>query len=301
MWQIAISLASILLSSLLFINAVERLGEKLGLTRFAVGAVLIALLTAMPETSIALVSPWIGSDEALEVGQAAVLGAPSITILLGVPLVTLLSKSDVKKLPRGIAVNYRIFGALFPIVALVGFTTSGLKFYAGFVLVALGSYLSYLNSRVEGRRFEADEQLYFSRFIRYENLAVLMQLLLGLVGMLYSADFLIDSLSVFSNPFFYAVVLTPFGTCLQEVVAATILAARGKGDVGLAVLAGENMIQATIVSGIGMLATPWTLSYTAVLIALTFSATGITYSLFAKTTRFLGPLVYLAYVVLASL
>lgn len=301
MWQVAVSILSILVSSLFFINAVERLGEKLGLTRFAIGAVLIAFLTALPETSVALVSSFMASKEASVVGQAAVIGAPSLTILLGVPVVVYLSRHSLPPLPRGLSVNYKVFAIVFPLAVLLGLVASQLRVFAALALLVLGFYISYANVKMEGERFEADEELYFSRLISSENLALGIQLSIGLAVMLYSADVLIDSLSTFSNPFLFTVILLPFGTCLQEVIAAMVLALRGKADVGLAVLAGENMIQGTIVSGIGMLVTPWTLSFAAFSIALMFAMVAMLYAVAPKTMRFLGLAAFPAYLLIASI
>ncbi len=300
MWLAALSLPFLLCSSLVFINAVERLGDRLGLTRFALGAVLVAFLTALPETSIAIVSPFVGTKEAFEVGEAAVLGAPSITILLGVPLIMNLSKTRSPSHHYGLKLNYRVFAVIFPFVAILGFAASQLRAIAATLLLSIGLYLSYLNIKMKDERFEAEEELYLSRILRSENLALPIQLLIGLVGMIYSADILIDSLSAFSNPFLYSVIISPFGTCLQEVIAATLLTMKGKWDVGLAVLAGENMIQTTIVSGIGMLVTPWSLPFNAVLVALTFSAIAGAYSLAPRTMRFLGVPAYLVYLIVAA-
>lgn len=299
MWLVTfLGLASILGSSLIFINAVEQLGEKLGLTRFAVGAVLIAFLTALPETSIALISPLVGSTQAFEVGQAAVVGAPSITILLGVPLIFYITKRRAAT-QKGISLNYEAFAILFPIAVALGYFASQLRMIGAVVVLAFGCYFAYLNVKMEGERFETKERLYLSRLIQNELVALPLQLVVGLIGLLYSADVFIDSLAALANPFFYAVILSPFGTCLQEVLAATILAAKGRGDIGLAVLAGENMIQSTFVAGIGMLATPWQLTLPALLLAVTFAAVAASYSLAPRTMRFLGIPAYVAYVLIA--
>jgi cation:H+ antiporter len=119
--------------------------------------------------------------------------------------------------------------------------------------------------------------------------------------MLYSAETFAGSLAGFAHPFVYAVVISPFGTCLQEVVAAVLLALKGKGDVGMAVLAGENVIQATIVSGVGMLATPWTLPFTGFAVALIFALVGLVYSFAPHTMRYLGIPAYVGYIFLAAI
>ncbi len=77
------SLAIILVAAELFTNGIEWLGHKLKLAEGAVGSVLAAVATAMPETLIpviAILGPVIvggtASESAQAVGVGAILGAP---------------------------------------------------------------------------------------------------------------------------------------------------------------------------------------------------------------------------------
>ena len=77
------SLAVILVAAELFTNGIEWFGHKLNLAEGAVGSVLAAVATAMPETLIpviALLGPVIlagtASESAQAVGVGAILGAP---------------------------------------------------------------------------------------------------------------------------------------------------------------------------------------------------------------------------------
>src|SRR5439155_811534 len=76
------SLALILVGAELFTNGIEWFGHKLNLAEGAVGSVLAAVATAMPETLIpviAIVGPIVlGGDpgNSAEVGVGAILGAP---------------------------------------------------------------------------------------------------------------------------------------------------------------------------------------------------------------------------------
>ena len=70
------SFAIILSGALLFTNAVEWLGHRLELGEGAVGSLLAAVGTAMPETLIAIVA-LIGAEEGAEqVAIGAIVGAP---------------------------------------------------------------------------------------------------------------------------------------------------------------------------------------------------------------------------------
>src|SRR3712207_9138772 len=80
--ELILSLAAILGAAVLFTNAVEILGDRLGLGHGAVGSILAAVGTALPETMIPIVAILgaviVGSGGAAagEIGIGAILGAP---------------------------------------------------------------------------------------------------------------------------------------------------------------------------------------------------------------------------------
>jgi cation:H+ antiporter len=74
---VPVSLIVILIAAEIFTNAVEWLGHRLGIDEGAVGSVLAAVGTALPETMIPLIAILIvGSESAHEIGVGAILGAP---------------------------------------------------------------------------------------------------------------------------------------------------------------------------------------------------------------------------------
>ena len=71
------SFVIILAGAELFTNGIEWFGRKLGLAEGAVGSVLAAVGTALPETMIPIIAILFATDEhSEEVGLGAILGAP---------------------------------------------------------------------------------------------------------------------------------------------------------------------------------------------------------------------------------
>ncbi len=67
----------ILVGAELFTNGIEWFGRKLGLAEGAVGSVLAAVGTALPETMIPIIAILFATGEhSAEVGIGAILGAP---------------------------------------------------------------------------------------------------------------------------------------------------------------------------------------------------------------------------------
>lgn len=75
----------------LFTNAIEWLGKRLGISEGAVGSIFAAIGTTLPETSIPIIAIFFGeSDEEIDVGLGAILGAPFMLNTLVLPLLALL-------------------------------------------------------------------------------------------------------------------------------------------------------------------------------------------------------------------
>src|ERR1700760_5051830 len=86
---LAVSFVVVLVGALLFTNAVEWLGHRLGLGEGAVGSVLAAVGTAAPETLIAIVAILSSNPESEDVAIGAIVGAPFLLGTLAMGLVGL--------------------------------------------------------------------------------------------------------------------------------------------------------------------------------------------------------------------
>src|SRR5215470_11394233 len=84
-----VSFAVVLTGALLFTNAVEWIGHKLDLGEGAVGSILAAVGTAMPETLIAIVALLDANEGSEDVAIGAIVGAPFLLGTLAMGLVGL--------------------------------------------------------------------------------------------------------------------------------------------------------------------------------------------------------------------
>ena len=84
---LALSLLIILAGAELFTNGVEWIGEGFGLSEGAVGSVLAAVGTALPETLLPLVAILSGKHTGEEIGTGAILGAPFMLTTLAMVVV----------------------------------------------------------------------------------------------------------------------------------------------------------------------------------------------------------------------
>src|SRR3990170_7595219 len=82
-----ISFAIILAGALLFTNAVEWMGHRLAMGQGAVGSLLAAVGTAMPETLIPIVAIIGGAEVSEDVAVGAIIGAPFLLATIAMALV----------------------------------------------------------------------------------------------------------------------------------------------------------------------------------------------------------------------
>jgi Ca2+/Na+ antiporter len=141
-------LLMIVLSARIFTNAAEHVAEKLGLTRLAMGAALVAALVALPESIIALVSPLKASEEAFEVGEASVIAAPSI-VLLGVSLVFAMPRTGDEDLEEPLKKGLLVSSATLALSTSLGVLGTHMLFLKTFgaLLIILGILILRENLR----------------------------------------------------------------------------------------------------------------------------------------------------------
>ena len=83
------SFALLLGGALVFTNAVEWAGVKLDVGHGAVGSILAAVATAMPESLIPIVALIGGSEESEQVAIGAIIGGQNLDLRLVLALVAL--------------------------------------------------------------------------------------------------------------------------------------------------------------------------------------------------------------------
>src|ERR1700710_2689642 len=100
-----LSFAVVLAGALLFTNAVEWAGHELELGEGAVGSVLAAVGTAMPETLIAIVALLSVDAGSEDVAIGAIVGAPFLLATLAMGLVGLFAYLYRERREQGLALK----------------------------------------------------------------------------------------------------------------------------------------------------------------------------------------------------
>ncbi len=281
---LAASFFIILLGSELFTNGVEWAGHKLGVAEAAVGSLLAAVGTALPETFIPLVALLRGreSPEAHRaVGVGAIIGAP--LMLSTVALFVMGCAALVYRRRRGrIALQVlrhdarRDLSFFFPVflamIALGTVATGAVvrRAVAIGLLVIYGAYSIVMLRLKRADDVEIEHGLYFESLAhgrpkRPRGWVTAFQVAAGVLAILIGADEFVDQVILFSahagiNPGVLSLILSPLATELPEKYNSVIWIRQRKDHLALANITGAMVFQSCIPVALGLAMTPWRLS-----------------------------------------
>jgi cation:H+ antiporter len=308
-----VSFAVVLTGALIFTNAVEWIGHRLEVGVGAVGSILAAVGTAMPETLIAIVA-LLGVEAGSEdVAIGAIVGAPFLLGTLAMGLVGLFAYLYRDKRDQGLQLNVHrptlerdlvFFLALFALAGLLAWgPPAAVRIPIGIAfLLAYGFYIRLtLRGGGEVQSEESLNPLIFERRVgRREDPSLLLcviQLLVGLGAMVGGAHLFVEELlhiaeSIGVDALVLALILAPLATELPEKVNSFFWVREGKDALALGNITGAMVFQSMIPVGIGLIFTDWDLDWTAILsIGLGFAGGLLAYENLHLARRFKLPAV----------
>jgi cation:H+ antiporter len=290
--ELVLSLAAILGAAMLFTNAVEILGDRLHLGAGAVGSVLAAVGTALPETMIPIVAiigaalAGSGAAAASEIGVGAILGAPFLLATLALFIVgaaAIVYKGRRKTgseitADRQTAIHDLVFFLpCFTLAAAAGIVSLPLVLKILLAVILLAAYVLYVVWTIRsGGEAEEDvpEKLTLWRFhSEAPTWAVAAQLLGTMAVMGYGAHLFVGAVEHLSKSVgipagLIALVLAPLATELPEKFNSVIWLRDNKDTLAVGNITGAMVFQSTIPVSIGVLFTPWQLDLLSALAAL---------------------------------
>ena len=279
-----VSVAVTLGACTLFTNAIEWVGKRFNLSEGAIGGVLAAIGTTLPETSIPIIAIFFGAGHAeAEVGLGAILGAPFMLSTLVIPILAILLVvySGLGKRTAAFRLNYRdvrgdlsFFVVAYSTALACAFVPSRpMHVIAAVGLVGL--YLYYVKLKFSESGEEGGEgglePLLFARKAAVPSFGLIgLQGVLGLAGLalgahlfVLAAETIARALSI--SPLILALLVAPLATELPEMSNSFLWLYRKKDRLAVGNVTGAMVFQGTIPVSIGLLGTDWTLAPTALI------------------------------------
>jgi cation:H+ antiporter len=293
---LVISLGIILLGAELFVNGVEWLGKIFNLSEGAVGSVLAAVGTALPETIIPIIAIlFAGPESGKEIGIGAILGAPLMlsTLAMFVTGMAVIIFARRRRTGLKVVADYSsmsrdlgFFMIVYTMAILAGALPPELRkgqILIGAILVL--DYIWYLQTMLtQERDIESESEIpacYFAR--NYEHppsFRVVAQVIAALVCIILGADLFVSSIKIvaanFGVPaFVLALIITPIATELPEKFNSVIWISREKDGLALGNITGAMVFQCSLIPALGIFMTDWQLnsgSFISALLTLVSSA-----------------------------
>jgi cation:H+ antiporter len=261
-----------------FVNGVEWVGHRLGVPRTAVGTVLAAFGTALPESVVTLVAVVFGrTPEQRDIGVGAALGGPLALSTLAYAVVGLVFLIEGRRSSRGIVGEFDAprlardqtwFLAVFVFKVGLGLAAFALKPWLGFLFVLAYALYVWRELRGGGAADAVEEEIeplkLRPRAERPATAWALAQTLGALAVIFFASQLFVHQLGLVGPALglssqLVALLLSPIATELPEILNAVIWVRQGKTALALGNISGAMMIQATIPSALGLWFTPWLL------------------------------------------
>lgn len=277
------ALLVILVGAELFTNALEHLGERMGISEGVTGSVFAAVGTALPETMVPVVAILAGAasgNVALgsDVGVGAILGAPLMLSTLALFLMALFAagkrgwsgtlqpeKSGLRRdsswfiLCFGLGVGTLFLPAHWSLLRL------------GVALVLVVCYFLYVLQTVRasaalvacGHDTEAGAPLYLQRLRLGERLpSILLQLAVGLAAIVFGAELFVRGVEHLSHwlgisALVLSMLIVPLATELPEKINSILWIRRGKDTLAFGNITGAMVFQGSLLPALGIALTDW--------------------------------------------
>ena len=284
----------ILAGALLFTNAVEWLGRRLEVGEGAVGSLLAAVGTAMPESFIPIVAVIGGAEGSKDVAIGAIVGAPFLLATIAMMLVGLAALGYRNRREQGrhlsahvptLDRDLTVFLVFFAIALLLGIGLPlGLRIVAAVALVL--AYAIYVQRTLAGGGELQPEEtlgpLIISRTRGDDPTmrAIVTQFVIGLAAMIGGAHLFVEEVTAVAEEIglevlVLSLVLAPLATELPEKANSFFWVRDGKDALALGNITGAMVFQSMIPIAIGLAFTDWDLDRFAVLSIVLGLAGGI--------------------------
>jgi cation:H+ antiporter len=271
---LALAFVIILLGAELFTNGIEWFGRKLELAEGAVGSVLAAVGTALPETMIPIIAIIFASGEASHaVGIGAILGAPFMLATLAMFVTGIAVLASARRRSTGdtmqvdthvLAHDMRYFAIAYALAigaAFLPLEPVWLKWIVAVVLI--GIYGWYVKGHFEAdpdvdvedlaplrfRRLDrnahrSDPAVPRLRVVNVQVVAALSLIIIGAIFFVDAVDHIASQLGI--DEVLLALVIAPIATELPEKFNSVIWVRAGKDTLAMGNITGAMVFQSTI-------------------------------------------------------
>ena len=271
----------ILIAAEVFTNALEHLGEKLGISEGVTGSLFAAVGTALPETMVPLLAIFAGTSNTAtnhEIGVGAILGAPLMLATLSISLMAMSvwkrrgTNGHLRPERTGLTRDLNFFIAAFAVAAAALYiphenavvrTLFSLMMVLIYVVYVWMTLRASRNLVDEGHATAAETPMFLNKLGLATNIyTIILQITLGLVLLIAGAKGFINGVEEASailgiSALMLSLLIIPIATELPEKVNSVLWIRKGKDTLAFGNITGAMVFQGTLLPAIGISLTPW--------------------------------------------
>jgi cation:H+ antiporter len=299
---LAFSFLVILAGAEMFTNGIEWAGSKFQISEAAVGSLLAAVGTALPETFVPAVALLTGREDPRAhsaVGVGAIIGAPLMLSTLALFVMGMAGLASRKRRdqialrvsPADVRRDLYFFFPVFLAILLLGLLhlPPVVRQVSAVILLGIYGCYSFVMLRIKrAAGIQLEHGLYFEKIFRGDAskprlFATISQVIAGVAAIVVGAREFVDQIVLFSqhaniNPGVLSLILSPLATELPEKYNSVVWIRQRKDHLALANITGAMVFQACIPVALGLVFTPWHLTPAELLAgAIGLISTGLLY------------------------
>lgn len=284
--EILVLLVLIVACCALFTNAIEWTGHRFNLSEGAVGSVLAAVGTALPETLvpiIAIVSGVFGLshlsvETGHEIGVGAILGAPFLlgTLAMWVTAAAVFYFAAVQKRSSHLKFDHGLFRrdyhyffpaylAVFGAAFIHDATVKRLMAVGLLIFYGVYVYRTLKKEHIPDEEFDLPALTFAPKAKAPPTLIILAQLAASLLILLVLVHFFVEEINDVATTLgvpalVLSLIVTPIATELPEKFNSVVWIKARKDNLALGNITGAMVFQSCIPTAIGLSFTPWVLN-----------------------------------------
>jgi cation:H+ antiporter len=280
-FQLFLMLIVILIAAEVFTNALEHLGEKLGISEGVTGSLFAAVGTALPETMVPLLALLAGTQNVAtneEIGVGSILGAPLMLATLSISLMAISvwkrrgTQGHLRPERSGLTrdLNFFIIAFSFAAIAMYvphtlavvryGISACMVMIYFVYVMMTLQASKALV---ADGHATEAGGLMFLCKIGLPNNMPVIvLQLVLGVALLIAGAKGFINGVEAAAqiigiSALLLSLLIIPIATELPEKVNSILWIRKGKDTLAFGNITGAMVFQGSLLPAIGIMLTPW--------------------------------------------
>lgn len=236
----------------IFVDSSSNIAKKFKIPSIIIGMTIVAMGTSAPELSVSINSAMNGMAD---LSIANVVGSNIFNVLVGLGICSMIHKLKIS--------NYRDVVTLLSvstILVILSMDTT-LEMFNGLLL--LGVFAIYIVNMIKKAKTNKVEE-------EIENkkplwLTIILGLL-GLVGIVWGGDLVVDSASAIAMAFgmsenLVGLTIVAVGTSLPEFVTSLMATKKGEVDIAVGNILGSNIFNILLILGVSSVLNPLTVSF----------------------------------------